>query len=490
MIRIENLTGGYGGRNILNNINMEVESGEFFGILGPNGSGKTTLLKMISGLLGFEAGKVFIDGKGIADYTMKELARQMAVLPQLNTQAFNYNVKDTVSLGRYAHQTGFFKNLSAKDEAIIESVMKQTGIHHYRERTLNELSGGERQRVFLAQALAQEPKILLLDEPTNHLDLSHQKELLDYLKKSTKENGLTVISIFHDLNLAGLYCDRLLLMEEGNVSTVDHPDEVLTEGRISSVYNTKIEKNAHPKVAKPQLYLIPALVQEEEEIWEADQRYLSVTDEMITLTLPKPVKTMSSGVCGAGMRWTSTIVNRHVPETYDCDGYIEDMQNFLLDKGLDPGNTVGMMTAVNLADVSIRKVTEAGLSVFLVVTAGIGSAVDISRNSPQAETKPGTINTWILVNGELSDEAFIQAIVTATEAKVKALQDEGVKDNRTGTFATGTLTDSIVIGATQRGEQIPFSGPVTKAGRLIGKGVYEATREAVVSYKRRKDLMS
>jgi iron complex transport system ATP-binding protein len=486
MIRVENLAGGYGDKNILNNINVEVKSGEFFGILGPNGCGKTTLLKMISGLLKPDEGNVIIDGKKLSDYTMKELARLMAVLPQLNSQAFNYKVKDTVALGRYAHQTGLFKSINEKDEEIVDSVMRQTGIHQYSDRYLNELSGGERQRVFLAQALAQEPKVLLLDEPTNHLDLSHQKELLDYLKRATKETGLTVISIFHDLNLAGLYCDRLLLMEEGSVSIVEHPEEVLKEDRVSSVYKTRIEKNSHPKVAKPQMYLIPAQIREEEELWEMDERYLSVTDEMITLTLPKPVKTMSSGVCGAGLKWTSAIVNRHVPDTYNCDDYREDMKEFLLENEMDPSRTVGMMTAVLLKDISYKKVTEGDLSVFVVVTAGVGNAVDISRNSELAELKPGTINTWVLVNGELSDEAYIQAIVTATEAKVKALQDEKVKDDSTNTLATGTSTDSILIGATQRGEPLPFAGPVTKVGRMIGTAVYETTREAIAAYWRRK----
>ncbi|MGM0845244.1 MAG: adenosylcobinamide amidohydrolase [Bacillota bacterium] len=489
MIRVDNLTGGYGDKVILNNVNVEVQGGEIFGILGPNGSGKTTLLKMISGLLSPYKGEVIIDGKSLTAFTSKELARLMAVLPQHNTHAFNYKVKDTVSLGRYAHQTGFFKSMTPMDEDIVNSVMLQTGIKRYEDNYLNELSGGEKQRVFLAQALAQEPKVLLLDEPTNHLDLSHQKELLDYLKKATQETGLTVVSIFHDLNLASLYCDRLLLMESGSVSIVDHPEEVLREDRISSVYNTKIEKNAHPRVAKPQMSLIPDQLPEEEEFWEMDERYLSVSSELITFRLPKPIKTMSSGVCGAGVRWTSSIVNRHVADTYNCDDYREDMVEFLINSGFDPTNTVGMMTAVMLEDLSFKKITEGDLSIFVVVTAGVGNAVDISRTSSLSVLKPGTINTWVLVNGELSDEAFIQAIVTATEAKVKALQDENVRDYSTNSLATGTSTDSILIGAVQRGEKLPFSGPITDVGRMIGKGVYETTREAIQSYKRRKERM-
>lgn len=151
----------------------------------------------------------------------------------------------------------FFLTLTQKDKEIIEAVMKQTGISQYKDQYLNELSGGERQRVCLAQALAQEPKVLLLDEPTNHLDLSYQKELLDYLKLATKESGLTVISIFHDLNLAGLYCDRLLLMEDGKVSIVDHPEEVLREDRISDIYITTIEKIHIPGWQNRKCFLSP-----------------------------------------------------------------------------------------------------------------------------------------------------------------------------------------------------------------------------------------
>ena len=144
----------------------------------------------------------------------------IAVLSQHSSQSFSYTVKETVSLGRYAHQKGLFQSWSKADEEVIQRVMKQIGVSRFQNKNIQELSGGEKQRVFLAQALAQEPEILLLDEPTNHLDLSYQKELLDFLKQWTSDNGLTVISIFHDLNLAGLYCDRLLLLENGRLISI------------------------------------------------------------------------------------------------------------------------------------------------------------------------------------------------------------------------------------------------------------------------------
>ena len=208
------LSGGYPNKAVLDSVSFQVNKGEFFGILGPNGSGKTTLLSMLSGILPYQNGSIQIKGRDVKEYTAKELARVIAVLPQHSSFAFSYTVKEAISLGRYAHQKGWFHTWSEEDEVIVQKVMEQTGVTNFSEYHFEELSGGERQRVLLAQALAQEPEILFLDEPTNHLDLSYQKGLLDLMKKMAIEQQLTVISIFHDLNLASLYCDRLLLLRK------------------------------------------------------------------------------------------------------------------------------------------------------------------------------------------------------------------------------------------------------------------------------------
>ena len=234
MLEIQKLYGGYGNESVLSDVSFEIHKGELFGVLGPNGSGKTTLLKMISGVLPFKQGSILLKGKPLETYTAKQLAKVIAVLSQHTSEAFSYTVKETVSLGRYAHQKGFFKEWSKEDEAMVQQVMNWTGVAAFQDQPIQFLSGGERQRVFLAQALAQEPEILFLDEPTNHLDLSYQKDLLDLLKKWTREQGLTVLSIFHDLNLAGLYCDRLLLLENGKINSYDTPNEVLKQERIQS----------------------------------------------------------------------------------------------------------------------------------------------------------------------------------------------------------------------------------------------------------------
>ncbi|WP_270180082.1 adenosylcobinamide amidohydrolase [Alkalihalobacillus sp. CinArs1] len=486
MLTVNHVTGGYPGHEVLQDLSFDVKRGELLGIVGPNGSGKTTIFKVISGILKADKGEVLLKDKAISKYSAKQLAKVLAVLPQHAEHAFPYTVKETVSLGRYAHQTGWFQMWSERDEAVVQKTMEQTGIKAFQDNYVNELSGGERQRVFLAQALAQEPEILLLDEPTNHLDLSYQKELLDLLKKWTREQGLTVISIFHDLNLAGLYCDRLLLLEDGKVNMHHKPNEVLDEARIQSVYRTNIEKHPHPTVPKPQMLLLPEKQGEDLDDLVIDERFLMSNEEMIQLKAPFPLRTMSSGVVGSGTGWYNTFVNRHVEKSYSCSNHREEMEAYLKNHQIDPVETVGMMTAVCLEDVSYQLIEDDGVSVFVVVTAGVGNAVDASRSVEHVyEPMPGTINTWVFVNGSLTDEAFIQSIMTATEAKVKVMHDHHVKDAITGSFATGTSTDSILIAATQRGKHLPYAGTITVLGKLISQGIYMCTSEALNKYRKR-----
>ncbi|MGX6441708.1 adenosylcobinamide amidohydrolase [Neobacillus sp. K501] len=490
MLSVQQVSGGYSGESVLKDVSFNVQTGELYGILGPNGSGKTTLLKMVSGILPFETGEILIKGKRVQDYKTKQLAKMIAVLSQHSPPSFSYTVKETVALGRYAHQTGWFQSWGDNDEEIVQRVMMQTGISSFQNKNIQELSGGEKQRVFLAQALAQEPEILLLDEPTNHLDLSYQKELLDFLKKWTKDSGLTVISIFHDLNLAGLYCDRLLLLEKGSIH-IDHaPNEVLREERIREVYNTEIQKHPHPKIAAPQIVLLPEVEGKKiEENLIINEVLLTISDEMITLTSPLPLRTMSSGVIGSGTGWYHHFVNRHVGKDYNCSDHRKEMADYLRSNRFEPSETVGMMTAVYLEDVSYKILEEDRFSVFIVVTAGVGNAIDASKSEMHSfEMVPGTINTWVFVNGEMTEEAFIQSIMTATEAKTKAMNDLKVIDAVTGTIATGTSTDSILIAATQSGEYLEFAGTITPLGKLISKAVYECTTEAIQKSQKRKQV--
>lgn len=492
MLSVQQLTGGYAGETIIKEISFDVHKGELFGILGPNGSGKTTLLKMLSGAIPFSDGTVLLKNKPLKAYTTKELAKTIAVLPQHSSQAFSYTVKETVSLGRYAHQQGWFQSWSAHDESVVQQAMEQTGVAEFENQDIQQLSGGERQRVFLAQALAQEPEILLLDEPTNHLDLSFQKELLDRLKGWTKEKGMTVISIFHDLNLAGLYCDRLLLMERGRINLNDSPNEVLREERVKNVYRTNIQKHPHPSVPAPQLVLLPDIESVQNKNVLINESFIQITEDYLAIKSPIPLRTMSSGIVSSGTGWHQVFVNRYVDKQAQCDHTQNEMSAFLIRKGFEPGETVGMMTSVIMEDVCFQFLEEAGFSVLIVVTAGIGNATDVSRSVEHALLlSAGTVNTWVFVNGHLTELSFIQSIVTATEAKTKAFYDLEVRDQITGSIATGTPTDSILIAATQNGCILENAGTTTPLGRLIGKGVYECTVQAIKKARsRQKEIQS
>lgn len=490
MLEIEHMYGGYGSESVLEDVSLSVNKGEFFGILGPNGSGKTTLLKMISGILPYKEGHVSLNGHSLKSYSPKSLAKIMAIMSQHTSEAFSYTVKETVSLGRYAHQRGLFKEWRDEDEEAVQRVMNWTGVAQMQHQYIQFLSGGERQRVFLAQALAQEPEILLLDEPANHLDLSYQKELFDLLKKWTREQGLTVISIFHDLNLAGLYCDRLLLLENGKTVSCGIPDEVLRQERIEDVYHTQIARQPHPKVPAPQIMLLPEKNNSETMQECISEACIEVLDDIVVLKAPISLRTMSSGVIGAGTGWYKTFVNRHVDRNYNCSDHRKEMADFLRGKGFEPSETVGMMTAVKVQDAVYRLYEEDGWSVLFVVTAGVGNAVDVSNSySSSYPIRQGTINSWIFINGELTEEAFIQAIMTATEAKVKVMQELEIKDPQTGTIATGTSTDSILIAASQRGKYFEFAGSIAPLGKLIGKGIYECTHEAIAKSSRRREKL-
>ena len=215
------------------------------------------------------------------------------------------------------------------------------------------------------------------------------------------------------------------------------------------------------------------------------QQHLQISQEMIVLQSPFPLKCISSGVTGAGLGWYQTFVNRHVNKNYNYADHQQEMAQFLKGKGLIPDEAVGMMTAVNLRHVAVEEWKEKGFSLLIVVTAGVGNAVDATLGSTHmSQEKPGTINSWIFVNGKLTDEAFIQSIVTATEVKTKVLREANVLDEKNNTLATGTSTDSILVAASQQGRQLEFAGPISELGILIGKGVFSCTKKALEQSRR------
>jgi len=241
---------------VLHDISLTVKTGEMVGLLGPNGSGKTTLLKLASGVLKPRQGEIRLNGSTMNQLSRKAIARQVAVVPQQFHIPFAFTTSEVVMLGR----TPFIKALAgetAADKQVVAEAIKLVGISHLVNRRFDELSGGERQKVILAMALAQQPELLLLDEPTVHLDISHQVETLELVRRLNREHGLTVMAAMHDLNLASLYFDRLILLKEGRVWAEGTPAQVLTEARILEVFSASVRVEAHPVTGAPHIVVIP-----------------------------------------------------------------------------------------------------------------------------------------------------------------------------------------------------------------------------------------
>jgi len=256
ILEIKNLVCGYVEKEIIKQVSFSAKEGEFLGIIGPNGSGKTTLLRSITGLLKYWEGEVLYNGRNISKIPLREFAQNVAVLPQILNINFSFTVQQLVLMGRYPYLKKF-QSISKKDLDIAKNSMSLTDISHLTERRVGELSGGEWQRVLIAQALTQEPKLLLLDEPTTHLDITHQIETLDLIKKLNKEKNLTIIVVLHDLNMASEYCEKIIMLENGEIYIEGTPEEVLTYKNIEEVYKTIVVVIENPVSKKPHVVLIP-----------------------------------------------------------------------------------------------------------------------------------------------------------------------------------------------------------------------------------------
>ncbi|RCK74575.1 MAG: Vitamin B12 ABC transporter, ATPase component BtuD [Ignavibacteriae bacterium] len=240
----------------LEDISFSLNKGTFLSILGPNGSGKSTLLKIIDKILHPISGNITILGKDFNKISKKELSRYIAFVPQSTPPNFPYTVYETVLMGRAPYLGGIgFENEKDRDVAIRS--MEKTDIINLANRNIQNLSGGEIQRVYLARALTQQAPILLLDEPNTHLDLTHQIDILTLIKKLTIENKFTVISVFHDINLASLFSDMILILHEGRVFEFGKPEYVLNEKNLKTVFGTETIIDKHPIKGIPRVTLNP-----------------------------------------------------------------------------------------------------------------------------------------------------------------------------------------------------------------------------------------
>ena len=243
----------YGSVKILENVSLTVKEGDFVGILGPNGSGKTTLLKSVSRTLKPHKGTILLDKTDIYSMKSVELAKHMAIVPQESNIGFSFSALDIVLMGRNPHMKRFQME-SDKDMAIVKKAMLRTNTWQFADRPINELSGGEKQRVVIARALAQEPKILLLDEPLTHLDMINQLEIMDLVKELCVKEGMIVLAVIHDLNLAARYCTSALLLKGARVFAVGTLDEVLTSENIKIVF--RVDAIVKKSLVTNSLYVI------------------------------------------------------------------------------------------------------------------------------------------------------------------------------------------------------------------------------------------
>lgn len=242
MIKVKNVCVSYEDKKLLKNISFEIKKGQNFSIVGPNGCGKTTLLRAISSTIDFK-GEIFLNDRSVKEFTRKELAKEIAMLSQVMNIYFNYTVFDIVMMGRYVYNDSKFSILENKEDIKkVEETLKIVGLYDVKNREIDTLSGGQVQRVFLAKVIAQDPNIILLDEPTNHLDLSYQVELINFLKKWSTENGKTIIGVLHDINLAMLLTDNIILLNNGEIKALGKTSEVLSSKDINEVYKMDIKK--------------------------------------------------------------------------------------------------------------------------------------------------------------------------------------------------------------------------------------------------------
>lgn len=255
-ITIDRLSCGYDDRPVLRDLSFSIDQKSFFVIIGPNGSGKTTLLKALARIIRSDAHRFDILDTPARSYTFRSLARTMAFVPQETRIDFPLTVEEFVLAGRSPYQ-GILGIPDAADMEIAGQAMAFTGIDTLCRRKLDQLSGGERQRAFIAKAVCQQPRVILLDEPTASLDLAHQTRIMDLMERLKNEKGVTVVMVSHDINLAAMYGDTLLLLKEGRIVGKGAPNEILTYQILEEAYGCMLLVDKNPLGNFPRVTPVP-----------------------------------------------------------------------------------------------------------------------------------------------------------------------------------------------------------------------------------------
>lgn len=239
LLEVENLSVHYGTQTILKNINFSLGENQWLMVVGPNGAGKSTLINAISQYTNY-TGVVRYLGKDLSTYKPRELAQNLGVLSQKHSVGFSFTVGEVVRLGRYAHAPGIFSQKSGQDEEKVQNALELTGLTNLINQSVLTLSGGELQRTFLAQVLAQDPKLLLLDEPSNHLDLVYQKQIFELVRRWLREEKRAAISVVHDLSLAKAYGTHALLLDKGGEVAKGEIEKVFSPEHLDAAYSMDV----------------------------------------------------------------------------------------------------------------------------------------------------------------------------------------------------------------------------------------------------------
>ncbi|WP_219834301.1 ABC transporter ATP-binding protein [Paenibacillus sp. R14(2021)] len=245
-----NLNIGYEERLIVENLNITIPKGKITALVGANGSGKSTILKTMARLMSPSSGSVLLDGKSIHKQSTKEVARQLAILPQNPTAPDGLTVSELVSYGRFPYQKGF-GSLNKEDRAIIQWAVERTGLLEFKDRPIDRLSGGQRQHAWIAMALAQQTDLLFLDEPTTYLDMAHQLEVLELLQQLNATAGRTIVMVVHDLNHASRYAQHMVGIKKGKVISVGSPEAVMTKDVLREVFGIETDIIPDPRTGVP-----------------------------------------------------------------------------------------------------------------------------------------------------------------------------------------------------------------------------------------------
>lgn len=249
-LEVESIRVGYENKTVVHDLSLQIPDGKITTIIGSNGCGKSTLLKAITRILKHESGQVVLDGQNISKMKTKELAKELAILPQSPESAHGLTVEELVSYGRFPYQKGF-GNLSQKDKDVIDWALQVTKTEDFRLQSVDALSGGQRQRVWIAMALAQETDIIFLDEPTTYLDMAHQLEVLELLYKLNEEQGRTIVMVLHDLNQAARFSDYIVALSQGELVKFGTAEEVMVPEVLKKVFNIDAVIGQDPRTNKP-----------------------------------------------------------------------------------------------------------------------------------------------------------------------------------------------------------------------------------------------